>query len=149
MAQLATQFVFQCLRYRAGLCDTGCTSVATAAVRFYSLGFGVGFATLVLDELPPTSVVPVSIPSVWAGLCDLQCDVSRPGTGVSMPSVSGCALRRPISRLRSSIPRFYALSFGLCFATPLTFARVGAAPYRFYALGFGLCFATVTLWRAS
>ena len=62
---------------------------------------------------------------------------------VSMPSVSGWALRRQASR-PAGVSGFYALGVGHEVASGASLGR-----HRFYALGFGLGFATDAEWRVS
>jgi hypothetical protein len=102
------------------------------------------------------------MPSVWDVL------LRRPdhSTDVSMPSVSGWALRRSVLREQGVPAGFYALGFGLGFAAKWSWRKIRTIPvsmpsvsgwalrrraaevpgqvHRFYALGFGLGFATRT-----
>ena len=65
-----------------------------------------------------------------------------------MPSISGWALRPGWAGTKAFAGCFYALDFGLGFATCRLFLARAQAP-RFYALDFGLGFATDQRWRPS
>ena len=125
--------------------DSGSGSASPATGRFYALGFGLGFATAAITILPHLLNRRFLCPRFQAGLCDAGFkgipDPVRVGDHVSMPSVSGWALRQhttyhayPWSLFL--YPRFRA---GLCDSTssPLSTLACG-----FYALGIGLGFAT-------
>src|ERR1022692_4648825 len=132
---------FLCPRCRAGLCDNrfwravGWVNVSmpsmsggalrrrilplepAATVRFYALDVGRGFATQHLRHREQYAQ-PFLCPRCRAGLCDNRFWRAVGWVNVSMPSMSGGALRRRILPLEpAATVRFYALDVGRGFAT--------------------------------
>jgi hypothetical protein len=107
---------FLCPRCRAGLCDahadpTGLGSVAITC--FYALDVGLGFATE-LAALPGWN--PMGFYALDVGLGFATCAVGDRDDGrrrVSMPSMSGWALRRMLFSGASDL-RFCGVSRGPC-----------------------------------
>ena len=107
---------FLCPRCRAGLCDwSGTCTSRGMSIRFYALGVGLGFATSPkLNYFCPC--FSVSMPSVsgWALRQPSSSGQAAQYKRVSMPSVSGGALRRArLDELGAVLLEcFYALGVG-------------------------------------
>jgi hypothetical protein len=107
------------LRVGLGLTAARCRRSTTSCC-FYALGIGLCFVTSRSER-----------------------SSTRPSDFVSMPSVSGWALRPLRITSRSKLRSFYALDVGLCVVTGARSRSQPRAPSScFYALDIGLAFAT-------